>query len=184
MEKEVMRINENWEEITKNISYILQFIDSACFMASSLSNFINNLSEGIHRIKCKNGHDDKKCETCRIKYKHCDCVLKHTNVKDDLIEFKCLGCNKSYQRKFDEKWKERFCNTYKFSNNDNNKFIIAKRCLFVWIYGWLGKIQWNIITGEGHYVRVLTSPDRWTYNVVFSIGSNFPIVPILHKLLH
>ena len=53
MEKEVMRINENWEEITKNISYILQFIDSACFMASSLSNFINNLSEGIHRIKCK-----------------------------------------------------------------------------------------------------------------------------------
>ena len=28
------------------------------FMASSLSNLVNNLSEGIQRIKCKYGHDD------------------------------------------------------------------------------------------------------------------------------
>ena len=28
-------------------------------MASSLSNLVNNISEGIHRIKCKFGHDDK-----------------------------------------------------------------------------------------------------------------------------
>ena len=28
-------------------------------MASSLSNLINNLSERIHMIKCKFGHDDK-----------------------------------------------------------------------------------------------------------------------------
>ena len=28
-------------------------------MASSLSNLANNLSEGIHRIKCKFGHDNK-----------------------------------------------------------------------------------------------------------------------------
>ena len=32
--KEVTRIEENGEEITKNISYILQFIDSAKFMTS------------------------------------------------------------------------------------------------------------------------------------------------------
>ena len=44
----------------KNISYILQLIDSARFMASSFSN-LNNLSEGIHIIKCKIGHDNKKC---------------------------------------------------------------------------------------------------------------------------
>ena len=37
-------------------------------MAISLTNLVNNLSEGIHRIKCKYGHDDKKYETCRIKY--------------------------------------------------------------------------------------------------------------------
>ena len=29
-------------------------------MASSLLNLVNNLSEGIHRIKCKFGHVDKK----------------------------------------------------------------------------------------------------------------------------
>ena len=30
----------------------------------------------------------------------------------------------SYQRKFDKNLKERFFNTYKFSNHDNNKFIL------------------------------------------------------------
>ena len=30
-------------------------------MESSLSNIANSLSEGLHRIKCKLGHDDKKC---------------------------------------------------------------------------------------------------------------------------
>ena len=60
---------KNGGNIAKNISYILQFIDSASFMASSLSNLVNNLSEEIHRIKCKYGHDDKKCEICGIKYK-------------------------------------------------------------------------------------------------------------------
>ena len=57
--KEVPGIARNGEEITKNISYILQFIDSAIFVASSLSNLANNLSERIHRIKCKYGLDDK-----------------------------------------------------------------------------------------------------------------------------
>ena len=55
-------------------------------MASSLSNPVNSFSEGTHKIKCKYGHDDKKCETCEIKYKNCDFVLKYTNVKDNLIE--------------------------------------------------------------------------------------------------
>ena len=66
IEKQITIIDKNGEEVTKNISYILQFIDSARFMASSLSNLVNNLSEGIHKIKCKYRHDDKKCETCRI----------------------------------------------------------------------------------------------------------------------
>ena len=63
-------------------------------MASSLSNLVNNLSEGIHKIKCKYGHDDKKCETCRIEYNYCHCFLEYTNFKDDLIEYKCLCCKK------------------------------------------------------------------------------------------
>ena len=86
------------------------------FLPSLLSNLVNNLSEGIHRIKCKFTHDDKKCETCRIKSKYCNCFLEYTSFKDDLIEYKCLCCNKNYQHKFDEKLKERFINTHKFSN--------------------------------------------------------------------
>ena len=55
-------------------------------MASSLSNLVNNLSEGIHKISCKYGHNDKKCETFRITYEVCDCFLEYTDFKDDLIE--------------------------------------------------------------------------------------------------
>ena len=68
--------------------YILHLIDSARFMASSSSNPVNNISEGIHRIKCKYRHDDQKCETCRIKCKYCNYFL--TNLKDDSIVDKCL----------------------------------------------------------------------------------------------
>ena len=85
IEKEVTRIDKNREQVTKNISYILQFIDSSRFMACSLSNLVNNLSEGIHRIKCKYRHDDKKCGTCRIKHKNCECFLEYTNYKYELI---------------------------------------------------------------------------------------------------
>ena len=88
----------------------MHFIDSARSMASS-SNLVNNLSEGLHRFKCKFGNDDKKYETCGIRYKYYDCFIEYTNLKDDLIEYKCLSCNKNYQKKVDEKLKERFFNT-------------------------------------------------------------------------
>ena len=50
------------------LSYKLQFIDSARFLAKSLSSFVDNLAEGIHKIKCKYRHDDKRFEFCGIKY--------------------------------------------------------------------------------------------------------------------
>ena len=53
IKKEVRSIDKHGKRIKKNVSYILQFIDSARFMATSLSNLENNLSEGIHKIKCK-----------------------------------------------------------------------------------------------------------------------------------
>ena len=68
-------------------------------MTGSLSNLIKNQSEGIYRIKYEYGHDDKKCETCGIKYKYCDCFLEYTNFKDELIKQKCLCFNKNYQHK-------------------------------------------------------------------------------------
>ena len=58
-EKGVTRIDKNGEKVTKIISFILQFIDSARFMATLLSNLVNNLYEGIH-IKYKYERDNKK----------------------------------------------------------------------------------------------------------------------------
>ena len=71
----------------------------------------------------------KKVKLAELDYKYRDFFLEYKNFKDNLIEHKC--CNKIYQQRFDEKLKERFFNTYKFSNHGNNKFIffVAKRCL-------------------------------------------------------
>ena len=38
-------------------------------MTSSLSNLVDNLAEGIHKIKCKYGDDDEKCG---IRSKYCE----------------------------------------------------------------------------------------------------------------
>ena len=76
IEKDVKRVDKNAEEITKHISYILQFIDSTRFMASFLPNLVNNLSGRILRIKCELEHDDKKWQICGIKYTYWDCFLE------------------------------------------------------------------------------------------------------------
>ena len=64
-------------------------------MVSSLSNLANNPSEGIHKIKCKHEHDDKKCETCIIKCRYCGCFLEYTNFKNNLIEYKFFSVRKN-----------------------------------------------------------------------------------------
>ena len=80
-------------------------------MATSSSNLVDNLTEGIHKIK---GED-------------CDCFLEDESVKDNLIKYKCLSCNKDYSNKLDEKLKKRSKNIFKFSDNDVNKFISLLR---------------------------------------------------------
>ena len=46
-------------DMIKTYNYVLRFIDKARFMASTLSNLVNNLSKGIHRSKFKYRHYDK-----------------------------------------------------------------------------------------------------------------------------
>ena len=53
VKKEVTNSDKDGNESVVTISYKIKFIDSARFMASSLSNFLDNLAEGIHKIKCK-----------------------------------------------------------------------------------------------------------------------------------
>ena len=55
-------------------------------MANPLSNLVNNYSMFVWN----------KRETCLIEYKDCDCFLKYTCLKDDLIEYKCLCFNKNF----------------------------------------------------------------------------------------
>ena len=71
-------------------------------MASSLSNLVNNLAEGIHKIKSKYEPDHKKYETCGIRYKDCDFCLEYIKFKDDLIKHNGFCCNKNHQKIFDE----------------------------------------------------------------------------------
>ena len=59
-------------------------------MARSLSNLVYNITEGIHKIKCEDY----------------DCFLKDESVKDKLIKYKCLSCNKDYSSKLDEKFQK------------------------------------------------------------------------------
>ena len=50
-------------------------------MESSLSNLVENLSEGIHKTKCKYRHDNKKSKKYQIKYKDSECYLEYLNTK-------------------------------------------------------------------------------------------------------
>ena len=94
-------------------------------MTSSLSKLVYNLAEGIYKIKCRCEHYNKKYKTCGIKYCDCECCLEYTNIKDDLIEYKCfyvvIKNTKKILMKF---WRKRFASTYNFSKYNTNKFIL------------------------------------------------------------
>ena len=92
-------------------------------MATSLSNVPVNLTEGISKVKCNDY----------------DCFLGHGSVNDNLIKYKCTCCNKDYSNKVHEELKSRFTNTFKFSNNDINKFISLLRkgvCPYEYMDDW------------------------------------------------
>ena len=74
IEKEVTDTDKDGNESVVTICYKI-IIDSARFMANSLSNLFNNLIERIHKIKCKDY----------------DCFLEYESVKDNLIKYKCLS---------------------------------------------------------------------------------------------
>ena len=63
--KKVKRIGKNGEEVTK-------IYWSRKIYCKFIIIFADNLTEEIHKIKCKYGHSNKTCETCGFKYKECE----------------------------------------------------------------------------------------------------------------
>ena len=53
IKKEIWKIDKDGNKTVETVSYKIKFIDSASFMESSISNLANNLTERIHKIKCK-----------------------------------------------------------------------------------------------------------------------------------
>ena len=56
-------------------------------MATSLSNLVDNLTEGIHKIKCKD----------------CNVFLEYESVNDNFIKCKCIFRNKDYSNEICQK---------------------------------------------------------------------------------
>ena len=65
-------------------------------MVTSLSNLVDNLTEGIYEIQCKD----------------CDYFLKYEIVKHNLIKYNSLSCNKDYSNNIDEEFKKRDSRTH------------------------------------------------------------------------
>ena len=59
------------------MSYRLQCTDSAGLT------LVSNI---IHKNKCKNEHNDKKCETCGITYEVCYCFLVTKVINKSLMK--------------------------------------------------------------------------------------------------
>ena len=65
--------------------------------------------------------------------------LKYITAKDGLLTFKCLECNKTYKKKFDEDLSKRFGGTYQFCDGDNHKIcLVLQRDVYPFEYmdGW------------------------------------------------
>lgn len=78
--------------------YKIKFIDNVKFISSSLSSLAESFSEGLHQSKCKNWKSG----------------LDYVIDKCNTLIFECAGCNKSYEKVFNEDLTKRFQNSYKF----------------------------------------------------------------------
>ena len=77
-------------------------------MPTSLSNLVNNLSEGLHNDRCID------CKSC----------LDYMTTKDRQLIVWRFRCKKNYDKDFNKELIQRFPNIYEFCNGDLNKFIL------------------------------------------------------------
>ena len=81
-------------------------------MATSLSKLVGNLTEDIHVDKCLD----------------CKSDLSYIKVMDETLIFRCFNCKKNHKKEINKELIDyRFASTYKFCNNDLNKFVMLLR---------------------------------------------------------
>ena len=105
-------IKKKIENKDLEITYKIKFIDSYRFMSSSFSKLVDNLSEGIHNNKCLD------CGSC-LDYVHI--------TKNEKLILECYNCKQCYKKNFNKDLNKKLKNTYRFCNNDLNKFILLIR---------------------------------------------------------
>ena len=120
--KEAIKIDKDGNESVVTISYKIRSY-SARFMAASLSNLVDNLTAGIHKVK----RNDR------------DYILEYGSVINNSIKYKCTSCNKDSSSKIHEESKNRFKNVFQFSNNDINKFILLLKKEFTLMSIWMNR---------------------------------------------
>ena len=120
------------------ITYKIKFIDSFRFMATSLSKLVDNLTEDIHGDKCVD----------------CKSDLSYMKVMDETLTFRCFKCKKNYEKEINKELIERFASTYKFCNNDLNKFVMLLRKVvypYEYMDGWDKFNETSIPSKESFY---------------------------------
>ena len=71
-------------------------------MSSSLSSLSDHLFKGLHKGKCKDCKSDLEYITVSVA------------TKENTLTFKCIDCDKNYEKKFDKDLANRSQNTHKF----------------------------------------------------------------------
>ena len=109
--KKIMKKDEDGKEKIVNIPHRLKFIDSYRLMPASLSNHVDNFSNGLHNNRCVD----------------CESGLDYMIAKNDILIFRCFKCKKNYKIGFDKELINKFSSTYNFCKGDINKFILLLR---------------------------------------------------------
>ena len=81
-------IKKKIENKDLEITYKIKFIDSYRFMASPLSKFVDNLSEGIH---------NNKCSDCGSNLDYIKIMAERKNEK---LILECYSCKQRYKKNF------------------------------------------------------------------------------------
>ena len=111
------------------------------FMATSLSKLVDNLMEDIHYDKCVD----------------CKSDLTYMKVMDETLIFRCFNCKKNYKKEINNELIKRFASTYKFSNNDLNKFVmLLRKGVYPYEYmdGWDKFNETSIPSKESFYSKL------------------------------